>query len=175
MKKIIFALLVCLTASILFAEEKEVSQASVGKTAPEFSLPSVNGETISLSSTKGKIVVLEWTNYQCPFVKKFYGAGKMQELQKEYTDKGVIWLSICSSAPGKQGNLSIEQWKEEIKTKKSAATHVLVDEKGDVGKLYKAKTTPHMFIIDKEGILSYMGAIDDQPSANPEDIKNAKN
>jgi hypothetical protein len=133
------------------------------------------GQAHILSALKGKFVALEWSNYDCPFVKKHYGSGNMQRLQKKYTEKGVIWLTINSSAPGKQGNYPPEKWNEMSKEKGSAATAVLLDPDGKVGKLFGAKTTPHMFVINPEGVLIYKGAIDDQPSFNPKTVKDAKN
>lgn len=156
------------------ASETEAA-AQVGKTAPEFTLPASSGKNIDLSQYKGKIVVLEWFNHGCPFVKKHYDSGNMQALQKEYTGKGVIWLSICSSAPGKQGFGSAEEHNAELKQYKAAPTAVLMDSDGKVGRLYGAKTTPHMFIIDKKGVLVYAGAIDDHPDPDQDSIKVSKN
>ncbi|MEM6823117.1 MAG: thioredoxin family protein, partial [Verrucomicrobiota bacterium] len=147
----------------------------VGKPAPEFTLTDTNGTSHKLSDFKGKFVVLEWINHGCPFVKKFYSPGKMQEWQNTYTGKDVIWLSICSSAEGKQGYMTAEQWNTAISEKASKATAVLLDEDGTVGKLYSAKTTPHMFVINPEGSLIYAGAIDSIKSVNPKDIDGATN
>lgn len=149
--------------------------ALVGKSAPDFTLTDTHGKKHSLSDYKGKFVVLEWINHDCPFVGKHYGSGNMQKLQKKYTKKGVIWLSINSSAPGKQGHCSPEKANKLTKEKDAAPTAVLLDPDGKVGKLYGAKTTPHMFIINPEGILIYNGAIDDKPSTNVADIAKAKN
>jgi len=146
-----------------------------GKTAPAFQLTDVEGKNRSLSENKGQWVVLEWVNHGCPFVRKHYDGGNMQALQKEFTSRGVRWLSICSSAEGKQGHLSPAEWRETIKTKGSAATAVLLDPSGAVGRLYSARTTPHMFIVDPKGVLVYQGAIDDTPSANSSDIPNSQN
>lgn len=144
--------------------------------APDFTLMDSNGQEHSLSDYKGKIVVLEWFNYGCPFVGKHYNSGHMQKLQKTYTAKDVVWLSICSSAKGKQGYMATN---EEINKKRAElgqkSTAYLIDSNGDVGRLYGAKTTPHMFIINKEGILIYEGAIDDTPSTNIDDIATAHN
>ena len=124
---------------------------------------------------KGKTVVLEWTNADCPFVKKHYDSGNMPALQSRYTGKDVVWLSINSSAPGKQGNYAPEKANELSKEKKSAATYVLLDPNGTVGKLYGAKTTPHMYVIDGKGVLRYEGAIDSVSSTDQADIKDATN
>ena len=142
--------------------------------APAFELLDVNGTKHSLSQYKGKSVVLEWTNYDCPFVKKFYGTGAMQALQAKYTDKEVVWLSICSSAPGNQGNFSPEQWKQRIKDAGSNATAVLLDEDGKVGRAYGASNTPHIFVVGRDGKLAYQGSVDDQRSADPDSIKGAR-
>ena len=149
--------------------------ATVGQPAPEFELKDTGGTAHTLSDFKGKHVVLEWTNPDCPFVKKHYDQGDMQALQKEYTAKGVIWLSIASSAPGKQGHYTAEQWTELKKTKGHQSTAVLLDPDGKVGKQYDARTTPHMFVINPEGRLIYAGAIDDNPSTRPADVKTARN
>ncbi len=144
--------------------------------APDFKLKGVLSKSfVGLSSFKNKTVVLEWLNHGCPFSKKHYEAGNMQALQKKYTNQGIIWLSIISSAPGKQGHVSLEQGLKEMKEKKSLATNVLIDEEGTVGKLYGAKTTPHMFIIDKSGMVAYQGAIDDQPDLDVTQMAKAKN
>jgi peroxiredoxin len=156
------------------ASEGEAA-AQVGKTAPEFSLPASTGKSVDLSQYKGKLVVLEWFNHGCPFVKKHYDSGNMQALQKEFTGKGVIWLSICSSAPGKQGFGTAEEHNAELKEFKAAPTAVLMDSDGKVGRLYGAKTTPHMFIINKKGVLVYAGAIDDHPDTEKDSIKVSKN
>lgn len=148
---------------------------SVGEPAPDFALKDTQGNDQSLSAYKGKFVVLEWTNYDCPFVQKMYDSATMQGLQKTYTDKGVVWLSINSSAPGKQGNYPPEAWNAMIATRGAAPTAVLLDPDGKVGRLYGAKTTPHMFIVDPSGSLIYQGAIDNVPSAEAEDVAAAKN
>ena len=148
---------------------------SIGQPSPDFSLIDTQGKTIQLSSYKGKFVVLEWFNPDCPFVKKHYGSGNMQSLQKESTDKGVIWLSIDSSAPGKQGYYSPEKANELTLSKNASPTAVLLDSDGKLGKLYGAQTTPHMFVINPEGQLIYAGAIDNVASADPADITKATN
>ncbi|MDH4258281.1 MAG: thioredoxin family protein [Candidatus Aminicenantes bacterium] len=153
----------------------QAAETSVGETAPDFTLPDSNGKAHSLSGYKGKIVVLEWLNHGCPFVQKHYNSGNMQKLQKIYTDKGIIWFSVISSAPGKQGYMTPEEATEAVKQKKASPTGVLLDPEGTVGKLYGAKTTPHMFIINSDGVLVYNGGIDDIRSANPADIDKAKN
>lgn len=149
--------------------------AAVGEKAPDFTLPAADGGDKALSSFAGKIVVLEWHNKGCPFVKKHYESGNMQALQKELVAKDVVWLTINSSAPGKQGHESAADALATAKSDGAASTHILIDEKGEVGKMYGATTTPHMFVIDKEGKLAYAGAIDDNDSPDQETVKGAKN
>lgn len=145
----------------------------LGKPAPDFTLKNQDGKDVKLSDSKGKIVVLEWFNKGCPFVKKHYGSNNMQGLQKKYGKKGVVWYSIISSKEGKEGYLTADEAKAELKGMGSKA--ILLDPKGDVGRAYQAKTTPHMFVIGKKGELLYMGGIDDTPSADAADIPKSKN
>ena len=152
-----------------------IAAANVGKPAANFTLADADGKQVSLADYKGKWVVLEWLNHGCPYVQKHYGSGNMQSLQKDYTGKGVVWLSIVSSAPGKQGYYSASEHKKMAAEKGSSATAILIDETGKVGKLYGAKTTPHMFIINPQGDVVYNGAIDDHPNTNKADIANSKN
>jgi len=147
----------------------------LGKPAPDFSLNDLSGKNHDLSDLKGKFVVLEWVNFGCPFVRKHYGSENMQRLQKEFTEKGVVWLSICSSAPGKQGNETPETAKTGLSRFGSAASAYLVDQDGKVGRLYGAQTTPDMFVINPEGILIYAGAIDDKPTPDPSTVSGANN
>lgn len=149
--------------------------AEVGKPAPAFTLPSCESKSVSLSDFKGKVVVLEWTNYSCPFVVKHYGTGNMQKLQADATAKGVVWLSICSSAPGKQGHAAPADALKACAEKKSASTAFLIDESGDTGRAYGAKRTPEMYVINADGLVVYHGAIDDKKSADPADVATAKN
>ena len=169
--KLLITALSCLAAfNVSLAEE-----AKVGSAAPEFSLKDVNGKTHSLADYKGKFVVLEWFNEGCPFVKKHYTSGNMQKLQKEYTGKDVVWLSINSSAEGKEGHMTPESAEKTITDWKMDSTKVLLDSDGKVGRMYGAKTTPHMFVIDKSGKLVYQGAIDSKPTANVADLATAEN
>lgn len=147
----------------------------VGAAAPAFTATDSNGKSHNLNDFKGKTVVLEWTNNQCPFVQKHYGSNNMQKLQKEATDQGVVWLSIISSAPGQQGHVNGQKANELTKERDASPTAVLLDPDGKIGRLYDARTTPHMFVIDPQGVLQYAGAIDDKPTSNPEDIATAKN
>lgn len=151
------------------------SGVEVGAPAPNFTLPATTGKTFTLDAFKGKFVVLEWTNNGCPYVRKHYGSGNMQALQKWATEKGVIWLSIVSSAEGKQGYVTAEEGQALVKSQGINSTAYLLDPQGRVGRLYGAKSTPHMFVIDPKGTVIYNGAIDDTPTARPADIKTAKN
>jgi peroxiredoxin len=164
-------------ACILLLGSISAAQAAaiVGKKAPGIELKDSNGKVVKLDQFKGKFVVLEWVNFQCPFVGKQYGSGNMQKLQKAYTEKGVVWLSICSSAQGKQGHVTGEEANTLIAEKEAAPSRFLLDPKGTVGKLYGAKTTPHMFVIDPKGTVLYNGAIDDKPSTDKADVPTAKN
>jgi hypothetical protein len=146
-----------------------------GQPAPNFTLADTNGTNHSLSDYKGKFVVLEWINPDCPFVKKHYGSGNMQGLQKKYTGQGVIWLSIDSSAPGTEGHYPPDKINDWAKKMNSSANALFVDDNGKVARIFGAKTTPHMFIIDPKGTLVYQGAIDSVPSADKADIAGAKN
>jgi peroxiredoxin len=149
--------------------------ATVGQPAPDFMLKDSNGQSHALSSLKGKWVVLEWINYDCPFVQKHYRSGNMPKLQKEYTAKGVVWLAVNSSNVGKQGYFEPAEIKARSQKEGLAASAYLVDTDGAVGRLYGAKTTPHMYVITPEGKLVYAGGIDDTPSTDQADIATAKN
>jgi len=149
--------------------------AAIDQKAPDFALAGIDGKTYKLSDFKGKYVVLEWNNLDCPFVKKHYGSGNMQALQRKYTDKGVVWLTICSSAQGKQGYYEPAALQEMTKERKLASTAYLRDPEGTVGREYGAKTTPNMFVVSPEGTLIYAGAIDDKPSTDPNDIPGSNN
>lgn len=154
---------------------KTPKHATVGKLAPNFVLPDTHGQKHKLSQYLGKYVVLEWLNHGCPFVKKHYNSGNMQKYQARHTKQGVVWLSIVSSAPGKQGHFSPKQANALTKKKKASPSAVLLDPSGKVGRMYKARTTPHMYVINPKGLLIYAGAIDSEPGFDPGDIKKAKN
>src|SRR5258705_13983164 len=147
----------------------------VGSAAPDFSAPDANGKTQSLAQYKGKYVVLEWFNPECPFVKKHYGTDNMQKLQKEYTDKGVVWLTIDSNAPGTEGNLTPEQAQKVATSWKTQQTALLLDPDGKVGRAFGAKNTPNMVIINPDGKIAYEGAIDSKATPNPADIPSSTN
>ncbi|WP_240224960.1 thioredoxin family protein [Rheinheimera hassiensis] len=144
----------------------------VGTAAPDFTVVDTKGNSHSLKDFAGKNVVLEWTNHDCPFVVKHY-SGNMQALQSDLTGQDVVWLTVISSAPGKQGYVSPAKADELTASRNSAPTAVVFDETGAVGKAYDAKTTPHMYVIDKAGVLQYMGGIDSIPSAKVDDISKA--
>ena len=174
--KLVAVAALVLSAGIAHAEDSETMLvAQVGQTAPDFTLMDATGEKHSLSDYKGKFVVLEWVNFGCPFVKKHYDSGNMQKLQSTYTEDDAIWLTICSSAPGKQGYYPNKELPAVVVEKGSKATAYLVDESGDVGRLYQAKTTPNMYVVNPDGVLIYAGAIDDKPSVDQDDIPNAVN
>lgn len=147
----------------------------IGEAAPGFSLPDSNGKERKLEDFKGKVVVLEWHNHECPYVRKHYGSGNIPKLQKDYGAKDVVWLTIISSAEGKQGYVTGKKANENMKKAKASPKHVLLDPEGKVGRLYGAKTTPHLYVIDKEGSLRYNGAIDSIASTDPDDIEEAEN
>lgn len=169
---------VALTAGALIASTAEAAPAAaIGQAAPAFAGIDSNGETVSLSEFAGKTVILEWTNDGCPFVKKHYAEppANMQGLQKTAADSDVVWLSVISSRPGEQGHVSPERANALTRSRGAAPAHVILDESGDIGRLYGAKTTPHMYIITPQGELAYDGAIDSIPSAKVEDIETATN
>ena len=171
MKKYIYFLLALFAInSVAYSQ-----QAEIDKPAPKFALPDSFDNTVNLTDYYGKWIVLEWINFDCPFVKKHYNSHNMQKLQKEYEKRGVVWLSVCSSAPGKQGNFTSDEINKKILALRAAPTAYLVDKDGKIGKMYGAKTTPHMFIIDPKGILIYAGAIDDIKSTDEADVEKAKN
>lgn len=166
-RPLVFAFASLAIAAPAFAE------ALVGQAAPNFTAVDSNGKTHSLSSFKGKTVVLEWTNADCPFVKKHYN-GNIQGLQKQAKADGVVWLTINSGAPGLQGHVDGAGANAIVKAKGAAPAAYLLDPKGNVGKLYAAKTTPHMYVVDPKGTLVYAGGIDDTPTADVADLKTAK-
>jgi alkyl hydroperoxide reductase subunit AhpC len=150
------------------------SPLAIAQAAPEFKAVDTYGTEHSLSQYRGQWVVLEWLNHECPYVRKHYDNNVMQALQKRYADQGVVWLSVVSSAPGKQGHMPNDKANAVTKEKGAAPHAVLVDAPGTVGRLYGARTTPHMFVIDPEGTLVYMGGIDDKPTARAADLKGAR-
>jgi hypothetical protein len=163
-------------AVVLFANTSaQAATAIIGQPVPDFSATDVAGKTVKLSDYKGKIVVLEWTSKECPFVHKWYDGGAMQGLQKKAADDGVVWLSVDSSAQGHAGYMDAKAAADWIKTTKTVSADFLIDAKGDVGHLFDARTTPDMYVIDKDGKLAYAGAIDSIATTDPADIAKAKN
>ena len=169
--KSIAAILASLTTTTLLA----LDSPPVGGAAPDFSLTDAKGKTHSLSQYKGKYVVLEWFNPECPFVKKHYGSGNMQKLQEEYTGKGVVWLTIDSNAPGSEGNMTPEQAAKVAAAWKTHQTALLLDPEGKAGRAYGAKNTPNMVVVSPEGKIAYEGAIDSKATPNPSDIPSSIN
>jgi peroxiredoxin len=169
--KLLLSVLACLASTALFAADSP----PVGSTAPDFSVSDSKGKTQSASQYKGKYVVLEWFNPECPFVKKHYGSGNMQKLQEEFTGKGVVWLTIDSNAPGMQGNLTPELANAKIAEWKAHSTALLLDPDAKAARAYGAKNTPHMFVINPEGKIIYAGAIDSKATPNPADIASSTN
>jgi peroxiredoxin len=155
--------------------KSELKSPSIGAAAPDFTAQGHDGKTYKLSDFKGKTVVLEWFNDGCPYVEKHYGSNNMQTLQKTYTDKGVVWLTVASSKKGAQGHLDKAKASEIIKNRKSAQTAILLDDGGKLGRTYGAKTTPHMFVINPKGVLVYQGAIDNNSSSRKSTIEGAEN
>ncbi len=146
-----------------------------GETAPDFKGIDANGKAQTLAQYRGRFVVLEWANQGCPYDRKHYLSGNMEKLQQQWTAKGVVWLSIISSAPGEQGYVTPEQERAYLQKMHAVPTAALLDPSGAIGRLYDAKTTPHIFVIDPHGRLVYEGAIDDQPSPDPDTLKGAHN
>jgi peroxiredoxin len=151
------------------------ASVQTGTPAPSFTATDSNGKQHSLAAYKGKTVILEWTNHECPYTVKHYVTGNMQDLQKSSTGAGAVWLTVVSSKPGTQGHVSGLEANELTNDRKAQPTAVLLDPKGELGKMYGATTTPHMFIIDKDGKLVYMGGIDDKPTVSRADVKGARN
>lgn len=161
-------LLLILAAALLLMPPRPAGADThgIGKPAPAFTAVNSYGQTVTLQQFAGKIVVLEWTNHDCPFVKKYYNGGAMQALQADAKEKGVVWLTVISSAKGEQGYVTGEEANALSQNRRAVPSHVLLDPEGTIGRAYGAKTTPHMFVIDQQGILVYAGAIDDQPNTS---------
>jgi peroxiredoxin len=147
----------------------------VGEAAPDFQASDSNGRMHQLSRYRGKFVVLEWHNNGCPYTRKHYESGNMQRLQKDWTGKGVVWFTVISSAPGQQGYVTAQQENDYLRQMNASPTAALLDPQGDVGRLYSAKTTPHMFVVNPAGMLVYDGAIDSRATTDKADVQSAKN
>lgn len=163
-----------LTAAALIASRAQATPV-VGTTAPDFAGVDTAGQSWDLSDLSGQIVILEWTNHDCPYVRKHYDTGNMQSLQTDAIADGAVWLTVISSAPGKQGYVTATEADALTASRDAAPTAVLLDPSGEIGQLYGAQTTPHMYVIDEAGDLRYMGAIDDRPTANHADVDVAHN
>lgn len=166
---------ILLTITVLLTASAAVAAApQIGEAAPDFSVADTQGNVHSLSDYAGKKVVLEWTNHECPFVAAHYGAGNMQDQQRTArSEHDAVWLSVISSRPGSQGHVSPERADELTESRNASPDAVLLDEAGDMGRAYDARVTPHMYIIDEDGILRYMGGIDSIPSASQDEIPDA--
>jgi peroxiredoxin len=162
-------------SAALLAVPVFAQQARVGAPAPDFTATDSRGQTETLAQYRGKYVVLEWHNQGCPYTRKHYVSGNMQALQKEWTGKGVVWFTVISSAPGQQGYVTPAEENAYLSQMHAVPTAVLMDSAGKIGRLYNAKTTPQMIVIDPSGKLIYDGAIDNRPTPDAEDIKGADN
>lgn len=176
MRKLFTGALLGATLSLAAGSALAVGAAAdIGQPAPSFTGKAADGSTVSLDSLRGKTVVLEWTNHDCPFVKKHYSADNMQAVQKEAAAKNIVWLQVISSGPGKQGHVDGPTAIKLNEQRGAAVTNTLLDVDGKIGKAYGAQTTPHMYIIDPQGTLVYKGGIDSIPSARADDIPQAVN
>jgi hypothetical protein len=164
-----------LLIAVFVASAGVVSALPPGSMAPDFKGVDSNGVQHSLAEYRGKFVVLEWANRGCPFEQKHYLSGNMESLQKQWTAKGVVWLSVLSSAPGQQGYMTPAEENDYLRTMKASPTAALLDPRGTIGHLYDARTTPHMFVVDPAGKIVYQGAIDDKPTTDQADLKGADN
>jgi alkyl hydroperoxide reductase subunit AhpC len=164
-----------LVVLILVALPLLIAAAKVGDTAPEFTATTSNGKTVRLADYRGKYVVLEWHNNGCPYVGKHYNSGNMQRLQKQWTSQGVVWFTVLSSAPGKQGYVTASEENDYLAKEHAAPTAALLDPTGEIGHLYDAKTSPQMVVINPQGVVIYSGAIDDKPTTDLQDVQGATN
>ena len=173
MKRTSFSVMIF--AAALLAIPLMMCAAKVGDSAPNFSATGSDGKTYRLADYRGKFVVLEWHNNGCPYTQKHYDSGNMQRLQKEWTERGVVWFTVISSAPGKQGFVTADQENTYKQKMQAAPTAALLDPSGEVGHLYEAKTTPQMVVINPQGTIVYAGAIDDHSTSDSSDIPKSKN
>lgn len=180
MKKLIILFALIFAATIVInltsnTEDNATTDAVVGEQAPDFEVMGADGTMHNLSDYEGQYVILEWLNYGCPYIQKHYNGDNMQQLQEKYTDQDVVWLSVISSAPGTQGYMEAEEAQQSIDEYNSSPTAILLDPEGDMGRAYDARVTPHMFIIDPEGVVRYNGAIDDKPTPAASSLETAHN
>jgi hypothetical protein len=163
------------TAVLLAAPLTALAAATLGQPAPAFSAQGADGKPVNLAAYKGKTVVLEWTNHECPFVRKHYESGNIPQLQKDATAQGVVWLQVISSAPGQQGQVDGPTALKLNRERHAVPTATVLDPEGTLGRLYGAQTSPHLYIVNPQGVLAYKGGIDSIPSSKPEDIAKADN
>ncbi|NBC67212.1 MAG: redoxin domain-containing protein [Bacteroidetes bacterium] len=180
MKKPIFLFSLIFAATLVVnltteSEDRTAADATVGEQAPSFEVMGADGTMYSLSDFEGQYVILEWLNHGCPYIQKHYNGNKMQQLQEKYTDQGVVWLSVISSAPGTQGYMEAEEALQSIEEHGASPTTILLDPEGEMGRAYDARVTPHMFIIDPSGTVRYNGAIDDKPTSAASSLETAHN
>ena len=180
MKKLIILLALIFAATMFInvtseSDKKTTIDAPVGEQAPNFEVMDANGNMRSLSEFEGQYVILEWLNHGCPYIRKHYDGNNMQQLQEKYTDQGVVWLSVISSAPGEQGYMEPEEARQSIEEYGASPTAILLDPEGEMGQAYDARVTPHMFIIDPSGTVRYNGAIDDKPTPRASSLETAHN
>lgn len=171
-----FAKIICAGVALSLAATVAVADPVIGKAAPAFSGKTADGSQLDLASLRGKTVVLEWTNHECPYVVKHYEkSGNIPKLQKEATEDGIVWLQVISSAPGKQGHVDGATAVKLNENRGAQPSGVILDSDGSIGKLYAAQTSPHLFIINPQGVLEYKGGIDSIKSAKEDDIAKATN
>lgn len=180
MKKLIILLALIIAAMMIINMTSKTADranvdAIVGEQAPDFEVMDANGNMRSLSEFEGQYVILEWLNHGCPYIRKHYDGNNMQQLQEKYTDQGVVWLSVISSAPGEQGYMEPEEARQSIEEYGASPTAILLDPEGEMGRAYDARVTPHMFIIDPSGTVRYNGAIDDKPTPRASSLETAHN
>ncbi|MGH9773152.1 MAG: redoxin domain-containing protein [Candidatus Acidiferrales bacterium] len=175
MKKTRWLVLISACAAVTAVFSLSAQAIRIGEPAPDFTHADTHGVERGLSEYHGQYVVLEWTNRGCPYTRKQYESGNMQRLQRQWTARGVIWLTVISSAPGKQGYMTAGEENTYLATEHSSPTAVLLDPSGKLGHLYGAKTTPHMFVINPQGVLIYDGAIDNKPTTDIADVPGATN
>ena len=175
LSNVIRSALAALVVAALAWQAPAKAAPQIGKPAPDFSATGIDGKPVKLSELRGKTVVLEWTNNECPYVGKHYNSGNMQRLQRDAIAEGVVWISIISSAKGAEGHVTPTQAAELTRSRHAAPSDIVLDESGSIGRAYEARTTPHMFVIDAGGKLVYMGGIDDKPTTRTADIATAKN
>ncbi|MCG2588176.1 thioredoxin family protein [Rhodohalobacter sulfatireducens] len=180
MKKLILLFSLIFAATMVVnltgeSDDKTKTDATVGDQAPSFEVMGADGAIYNLSDFEGQYVILEWLNHGCPYIQKHYNGNNMQQLQEKYTDQGVVWLSVISSAPGTQGYMEAEEARQSIEEQGASPTTILLDPEGEMGRAYDARVTPHMFIIDPSGTVRYNGAIDDKPTPAASSLETAHN